>query len=61
MEGFHPIPFLRDRTYLDGLAAADRAEAYRIVISLLYSRVSVNTTPTTTSPTICRIRDPLYP
>jgi hypothetical protein len=29
-EGFHSIPFLRDRIYLDELAAADRAEAHRI-------------------------------
>jgi hypothetical protein len=39
-EGFHPIPFLRDRIYLDELAAADRAEAHRIDgISPLQSRV----------------------
>jgi hypothetical protein len=39
-EGFHPIPFLCDRIYLDGLAAADRAEAHRIdSISPFQSRV----------------------
>jgi hypothetical protein len=39
-EGFYPIPFLRDRIYLDELAAADRAEAHRIAsISPLQSRV----------------------
>jgi hypothetical protein len=58
-EGIYPLPFLRDRFYLDDVAAAARAEVYRIAsISLHQSRVGKHYTD---YPHICRIRDPLYP
>jgi hypothetical protein len=51
-EGFHPIPFLRDRIYLEELAASNREEAERAGRLTHFFRSSVFTAPIICLPTI---------